>query len=59
MNALASEVFMYLEYFLLDKKVREVLLELCIVERLSTIALPSPINLAFMSLDNSNKVKPW
>jgi hypothetical protein len=50
---------MYLEYFLLDKKVREVLLELCIVERLSTIALPSPINLAFMSLDNSNKVKPW
>ena len=49
---------MYLEYFLFDKKVKEVLLEFCIVERLSTIASPSPINLAFMSFDNSNKVKP-
>ena len=49
---------MYLEYFLFDKKVREVLLEFCIVARLSTIASPSPINLVFVSFDNSNKVKP-
>jgi hypothetical protein len=53
-KARAFEDERYLEYFWLATKDRELSFASCMVFKLSTIALPSPINEVSKSFDSSN-----